>query len=450
MDQTLFLLLTGLLALAAGYFIGHYIQNLKTRSQQGTLQERADQLQHQMTRLETLLKERETAMENLRTEKENLHLQNTRYEQDLANMQAKNQEQQEEVNKLQEKFTKEFENLANKILDEKSSKFTEQNQQNIKTILSPLQEKLLLFEKKVQESQEKNISIHASLKEQLTHLKDQNLKISKEAENLTKALKGDSKMQGNWGELVLERVLEKSGLEKDREYLVQQSFTNKEGKRVLPDVIINLPDGKKMVVDSKVSLTDYERYVNSTEEDRERHLKAHINSLSKHVEQLSAKKYEDLYEIESPDFVLMFVPIETAFAIAINNESTLYTKAFDRNIVIVTPSTLLATLRTIDSMWSNEKQQRNAIEIARQAGALYDKFEGLVQDLTKVGKKMDDAKTEYKGAMNKLFEGRGNIITSIEKLKKMGAKAKKSLPDPILKRAEEDHEEASETPKLEL
>ena len=198
-----------------------------------------------------------------------------------------------------------------------------------------------------------------------------------------------------------------------------------DGTRVLPDVIIHLPDGKKMIVDSKVSLTDYERYINAEDELKERFLKNHIASLRKHVDQLSAKKYEDLYEIESPDFVLMFVPIEPAFAVVINNDNSLYTNAFEKNIVIVTPTTLLATLRTIDTMWNNEKQQRNAIEIARQAGALYDKFEGFVTDLTKVGKRIDDAKNEYKGAMNKLVEGRGNIITSIEKLKRMGAKAKK-------------------------
>jgi len=305
--------------------------------------------------------------------------------------------------------------------------------------LNPLQEKIQLFEKKVEETQKENISIHSALKEQLLNLQNQNLKITQEAENLTKALKGDSKMQGNWGELVLERVLEKSGLEKDREYSVQQSFQREDGSRVLPDVIINLPDGKKMVVDSKVSLTDYERFTNAEEEDRPKYLKDHINSLRRHVEQLSAKKYEDLYEMESPDFVLLFVPIEPAFAIAINEDNTIYTKAFEKNIVIVTPSTLLATLRTIDTMWNNEKQQKNAIEIARQAGALYDKFEGFVSDLTKVGKKMDEAKNEYRGAMNKLVEGRGNIVTSIEKLKKMGAKAKKSIPEPILKRAEEDN-----------
>ncbi|KKL92087.1 hypothetical protein LCGC14_1888210 [marine sediment metagenome] len=244
-------------------------------------------------------------------------------------------------------------------------------------------------------------------------------------------------MQGNWGELVLERVLEKSGLEKDREYSVQQSFQREDGTRVLPDVIINLPDGKKMVVDSKVSLVAYERMVNAEDAFRDKFLKEHVISLRKHVDQLSAKKYEDLYAMESPDFVLMFIPIEPAFAVALNTDSTLYNKAFEKNIVIVTPSTLLATLRTIDSMWNNEKQQRNAIEIARQAGALYDKFEGFVSDLTQVGKKMDDAKSEYSGAMNKLFEGRGNIINSIQKLKRMGAKAKKSIPERILKRAEE-------------
>ncbi|MEN1785126.1 MAG: DNA recombination protein RmuC, partial [Bacteroidota bacterium] len=243
----------------------------------------------------------------------------------------------------------------------------------------------------------------------------------------------------------------KSGLEKDREYSVQQNFTLDDGSRALPDVIIHLPDGKKMVVDSKVSLTDYERYTNAEEAERARHLKDHIQSLRRHVEQLSAKKYEDLYAMESPDFVLMFVPIEPAFAIAINEDNSIYTKAFEKNIVIVTPATLLATLRTIDTMWNNEKQQKNAIEIARQAGALYDKFEGFVADLTKVGKKMDEAKNEYRGAMNKLVEGRGNIVTSIERLKKMGAKAKKSIPEPILKRAEDNtFEAANESPKLSL
>ena len=451
MSEYLIYLLIGIVCLAIGYFLGNYIRGLKTKSEQSALLEREQQLGNNLNILNEKLMGSETEKNELRLEKERLGNQITRYEADMENLQLKNNEQKEEVEKLQEKFTKEFENLANKILDEKSTKFTEQNQKNIKNILTPLNEKIQLFEKKVEESRKENYGIHQALKEQLLNLQNQNLKITQEAENLTKALKGDSKMQGNWGELVLERVLEKSGLEKDREYSVQQSFTLEDGTRVLPDVIIHLPDGKKMIVDSKVSLTDYERYVNAEDEFKERFLKDHINSLRKHVDQLSAKKYEDLYEMESPDFVLLFVPIEPAFAVAINNDNNLYNKAFEQNIVIVTPSTLLATLRTIDSMWNNEKQQRNAIEIARQAGALYDKFEGFVGDLTKVGKKMDDAKSEYKGAMNKLVEGRGNIITSIEKLKRMGAKAKKSIPDSILKRAEEDDFITSEKePKHEL
>ncbi len=450
MGAELFYLLVGLLALIIGIVGGMYIQRLKTKSNESVWKERELQLNHSISSLNEKLMVENEEKRQLQSEKEQYGNQIVRYQADLENLQRINSEQKEEVEKLQEKFTKDFENLANKILDEKSTKFTEQNQKNIKQILSPLQEKIQLFEKKVEETQKENISIHSALKEQLLNLQNQNLKITQEAENLTKALKGDSKMQGNWGELVLERVLEKSGLEKDREYSVQQSFKREDGTRVLPDVIINLPDGKKMVVDSKVSLTDYERYTNAEEEDRPRFLKDHINSLRKHVEQLSAKKYEDLYEMESPDFVLMFVPIEPAFAIAINEDNTIYTKAFEQNIVIVTPSTLLATLRTIDTMWSNEKQQKNAIEIARQAGALYDKFEGFVSDLTRVGKKMDEAKSEYRGAMNKLVEGRGNIVTSIERLKKMGAKAKKSIPEPILKRAQEETLDTEEQPKLKL
>ncbi|WP_273275097.1 DNA recombination protein RmuC [Maribacter polysiphoniae] len=448
MNVYLIYLLIGLVCLAIGYFLGNYIQNLKTKSNQGTLEEEIRQLALSKTNLENRILSLENEKDELRSEKEHLGNEIVRYQSDLEHLDLKNKEQKAEVEKLQEKFTKEFENLANKILDEKSTKFTEQNQINIKNLLSPLQEKIKTFEEKVETSQKESISMHSALKEQLLNLQSQNLKITQEAENLTKALKGDSKMQGNWGELVLERVLEKSGLEKDREYSVQQSFTREDGSRVLPDVIINLPDGKKMVVDSKVSLTDYERYINAEDDLREKFLKDHINSIRKHVDQLSAKKYEDLYEMESPDFVLMFIPIEPAFAIAINHDNSLYNKAFEQNIVIVTPSTLLATLRTIDSMWNNEKHQRNAIEIARQAGALYDKFEGFVTDLTRVGKKMDEAKSEYKGAMNKLVEGRGNLVTSIEKLKKMGAKAKKSLPEPILKRAQEDDFE--EEPKLKL
>jgi len=429
--ELIYIIIGFIITLAIGLFVGMYIHKLKIKSTESVWQDREIKSKEVESALRQELKE-------VQAKKSELEIALAREESKSINLEEKLLEQKQELEKLQEKFTKEFENLANKILDEKSEKFTKSNKENIENILTPLNKKIKEFEEKVEKSQKENISIHSSLKEQLLTLQTQNLKITQEAENLTKALKGDSKMQGNWGELVLERVLEKSGLEKDREYSVQQSFKREDGTRVLPDVIIHLPDGKKMVVDSKVSLTDYERYTNAEEEDRPKFLKDHINSLRRHVEQLSAKKYEDLYEMESPDFVLMFVPIEPAFAVAINEDVSLYNKAFEQNIVIVTPSTLLATLRTIDSMWSNEKQQRNAMEIARQAGALYDKFVGFMQDLTQVGKKMDDAKGEYKNAMNKLFDGKGNIIGRIEKLRTMGAKAKKSLPEPILKRANED------------
>ena len=431
MSTELIYIIIGVFTLVIGLFVGMYIQKLKTKSTESVWEDRNQKSENQISELKQEL-------DSIRERNSSLEIKLAREKANSDNLEQKIKEQKEEVEKLQEKFTKEFENLANKILDEKSEKFTKSNKENIENILTPLNKKIKEFEEKVEKSQKENISIHSALKEQLLTLQTQNLKITQEAENLTKALKGDSKMQGNWGELVLERVLEKSGLEKDREYSVQQSFKREDGSRVMPDVIIHLPDGKKMVVDSKVSLTDYERYTNAEEDDRPKFLKDHINSLRRHVEQLSAKKYEDLYEMESPDFVLMFVPIEPAFAIAINEDNSLYNKAFEQNIVIVTPSTLLATLRTIDSMWSNEKQQRNAMEIARQAGALYDKFVGFMQDLTQVGKKMDDAKGEYRNAMNKLFDGKGNIIGRIEKLRTMGAKAKKSLPEPILKRADED------------
>ena len=361
------------------------------------------------------------------------------------NLQKLLDSQKEEIAKMQEVAKTEFQNLANKILEEKTLKFTEQNQQNLKNILNPLQEKITDFEKKVENTHKESIDYHAALRQQIIGLKDLNLQMSKETVNLTKALKGDSKIQGNWGELVLERVLEKSGLEKGREYEIQKSFVTEEGNRVQPDVVINLPDGKKMIVDSKVSLTAYEKYINEDEEEQKSaFLKEHVNSLKRHVEQLGNKNYQHLYEMESPDFVLLFIPIEPAFAIALNEDTQLYNKAFEKNIVIVTPSTLLATLRTIDSMWTNQKQQDNAIEIARQAGALYDKFEGFVTDLVKIGKKMDEAKTEYEGAMNKLVDGKGNLITSVQKLKIMGAKAKKSLPDPILNRANSSLENLEE------
>lgn len=438
MNDTIILIIAIIIFALTGFFLGTYFSKLKSKSERSTLEERQNQMGLTIEELKQNLNKIESEREEIRREKDFLNSELARKNAEYENLQQLNLKRDAELEIRQEQLRKDFELLATKILDEKSEKFTLQNKENIKNILNPLQEKIKIFEEKVDLTQKESISMHSALKEQLLGLKDLNQQMTKEATNLTRALKGDSKMQGNWGELVLERVLEKSGLEKDREYFVQQSFTLENGSRVLPDVVLHLPDGKKMIIDSKVSLTDYERLVNAEDDDKPQFLKAHVNSIRKHVDQLSEKNYQDLYDIESPDFVLMFIPIEPAFAIVVNEDNSIYNKAFEKNIVIVTPSTLLATLRTIDSMWNNEKQQQNAIEIARQAGALYDKFEGLVQDLTGVGKKIDAAKSDYSAAMNKLVEGKGNLITSVEKLKKMGAKAKKSLPEAIIKRANED------------
>jgi len=442
MTDFIAVLLTFIIALAIGIFLGKIIFSANAKSDKAALEEKLNGLLLQIEQFKLQLNQTIQERETIRTEKESLAIQLSKKETDFENLWERNKEQKEEVEKLQEKFTKEFENLANKILEEKTNKFTEQNKENLKNILTPLQDKIQLFEKKVEDTHKESIDYHAALRQQILGLREMNEQMSKETLNLIKALKGDSKMQGNWGELVLERVLEKSGLEKGREYEVQQSFVTEEGNRVFPDVVINLPDGKKMIVDSKVTLTAYERYINEEDDDsKTQHLKEHVMALKRHVDQLSEKNYHDLYQMESPDFVLLFIPIESAFALALNEDTTLYNKAFEKNIVIVTPSTLLATLRTIDSMWTNQKQQENALEIARQAGALYDKFEGFVADLVKVGNKIKDSKTEYDNAMSKLVDGTGNLINRVENLKKMGAKAKKSLPDNILQRANKDEQQ---------
>jgi DNA recombination protein RmuC len=438
MNDTLILFFAIVVSTGIGAFFGLRFAQLKSKGDKSALEERQLQMNATISDLKETIEKVETEREDIRKEKDFLSKELSRRNTEFEHLQEQNLKRDEELVKQQEQLRKDFELMASKILDEKSEKFTLQNRENIKNILNPLEEKIKTFEKKVEDTQKESISMHSALKEQLLGLKDLNLQMAKEATNLTKALKGDSKTQGNWGELVLERVLEKSGLEKDREYFVQQSFQREDGTRVMPDVVLHLPDSKKMIIDSKVSLTDYERLVNADDDERGVHLRAHVNSIKKHVDQLSAKNYQDLYDIESPDFVLMFIPIEPAFAVAINEDNSLYNKAFEQNIVIVTPSTLLATLRTIDSMWNNEKQQQNAIEIAKQAGALYDKFEGLVQDLTGVGKKIDAAKNDYSAAMNKLVEGKGNLISRVEKIKKMGAKAKKSLPESIIKRATDE------------
>lgn len=355
------------------------------------------------------------------------------------NLDERLQEQKGEMQKLQEKFNTEFKNLANEILEEKTQKFTEQNKTNLDEILKPLHQKIKDFEKRVEETYDKESKQRFSLKEEVKRLAELNQQISKEANNLTNALKGQAKAQGNWGEIILENILEKSGLVKDREYFVQASYINNEGRRLQPDVVIAYPGDRNVVVDSKVSLVAYERYVSAENKDAQDHaLKEHIVSIKSHINDLSSKNYQDLHDIKSLDFVMMFLPVEPAYLIAIQHDSELWNYAYDRRILLISPTNLIAALKMVASLWQQEYQNKNVMEIARQSGALYDKFEGLVNDLIEIGKKLDSTQTVYKNSMNKLTSGKGNLLSRVENIKSLGAKTKKSLPQNLLDRIEEN------------
>jgi len=337
-------------------------------------------------------------------------------------------EQEKSIQEIQQKFQLEFQNVANKLLDEKSQKFVETNRANLDILLNPLKENIKAFEEKVDKVYNMEAAERNTLKGVITQLMELNQLISNEAQNLTKALKGDNKKQGNWGEVILERVLERSGLVKDQEYRIQASFTGNDGSRLQPDVIIDLPDDKHLVIDSKVSLIAYERLVNcETEEERKLFSKGHVESIRSHVNGLSAKNYHDLHQINSPDFVLLFIPIESSFSFAVQIDAELFSDAWDKRVVIVSPSTLLATLRTIASIWKQERQNRNVLEIARLSGAMYDKFVGFVGDMEGIGKNIKQSQSAYDSAINKLTEGNGNLTKTAEKIKSLGAKANKQI-----------------------
>ncbi|MFW5822547.1 MAG: DNA recombination protein RmuC [Tangfeifania sp.] len=353
---------------------------------------------------------------------------------EYMNLREKLETQKAELEEIQKKFTTEFENIAGKILRENSKEFTAANQKNIGEVLNPLKEKLQLFEKKVDDTYQKGLKDQTDLRAELKKLYELNARISEEAGNLTKALKGDVKKQGNWGEVVLERILERSGLnEGENGYQKQFSDSTGDGRRIQPDVVINLPDNKHIVIDSKVSLIAYERAVNAvTDEDRAKHVKEHLFSLKTHIKGLSEKHYQTAQKLNSPDFVLLFLPIESSFSLAIQEDQELFSFAWDQKVVIVSPSTLLATLRTIASIWQQENQTRNALEIAKQGGALYDKFVGFIGDMEKIGNNLRLTQNSYTDAMNKISEGRGNLVRSAEKLKVLGARTSKELPKKML------------------
>jgi DNA recombination protein RmuC len=347
--------------------------------------------------------------------------------------QEKLTEQKQEIEQTRLHFQQEFENVAEKLLKEKSKEFTDVNKLSIDTILNPLKENLKAFEDKVDKVYNMEAAERNTLKGVITQLMDLNKLISTEASNLTKALKGDNKKQGNWGEVILEKVLERSGLVRDREYRVQASLNSTDGGRLQPDVIIDLPDEKHLIIDSKVSLIAYERLVNcETEDERKLFSKAHVESIRGHVQGLSSKNYHDLYQVNSPDFVLLFVPIESSFSFAVQLDADLFSDAWDKRVVIVSPSTLLATLRTIASIWKQERQNRNVLEIARLSGSMYDKFVGFMADMEGIGKNINQSQTAYNNAINKLVEGNGNLTKTAEKLKSLGAKANKQLDQKYL------------------
>jgi DNA recombination protein RmuC len=338
-----------------------------------------------------------------------------------------------ELEQIQKRLTVEFENVAHKILKEHSAEFTTLNQKNIGDILSPLKEKITTFEKKVEESYEKSLRDQTDLKAELKKLQELNHKISNDAQNLTQALKGDVKKQGNWGEVVLERVLERSGLTLGREYEREVVDENSDGKQIRPDVVIHLPDKKHLIVDSKVSLVAYERLVNEVSDElRVQHLADHLKSLRSHIKMLSDRHYPSAKNLNSPDFVLLFLPIESSFSLAIQEDQELFNFAWDNKVVIVSPSTLLASLRTIASIWKQENQTKNALEIASIGASLYDKFVNFVQDLEKVGKGIATAQTNYADALSKLHTGKGNLVRTSEKLKDLGIKTQKALPDYLI------------------
>ena len=372
MTDLLIYLIIIIASIFIGLFLGRNSARLKFQKEQATLEERN-------TILNKSIQDTSDDLKASQTEKEILIASKIRLETELKNSEKNIAENKEELEKLQEKFTKEFENLANKILEEKSTKFTEQNKLNMNNILTPLKEKIEGFEKKVTESQKESIGMHSALKEQLNNLKDLNLQMSKEAINLTKALKGDSKAQGDWGETQLEILLEKANLAKDIHFTTQGGYRDEEGRLKKPDFIINLPDNRHLIVDSKVSLTNYEAYFNEEHElQKEIHLKKHIESIRKHIKELSEKKYESLYEINTPDYVLMFVPIEPAYLLALNKNNQLYMEALDKNVVLVSTSTLLATLSTVASMWRQENQKKMSDDISDIKKTVLDPDSGVI------------------------------------------------------------------------
>ncbi|MDX5326184.1 MAG: DNA recombination protein RmuC [Bacteroidota bacterium] len=433
-------------AIIVGLVIGYFLKTLTTSSRQKAFQTSIDDLKAENHALKAELESRSEEVRSTRQElKENgnriidLSSENAKLSSENAHWKEKLETQKQEVQELRKKFTEEFENIANRIFDAKSDKFTRQNQVQLESLLNPLKEKIGDFEKKVTETNTEHAERHASLKTQIQSLESLNKQITQEARNLTDALKGDSKTQGNWGEMQLETLLNYAGLEKDIHYRKEAVFKNEDGQNQRLDYLLRLPDDKYIIIDSKVSLTAYARYHEAVEDtDRSTYLKQHLASLDAHIKTLSDRNYQQLYEINQPDYVMLFVANEPALTLALKEDKGLYERALSRNIVLVSSTTLLAVLKTISYIWKQELQSQNAREIARMAGKLYDKFVGLVEDLDKLGGQLETVDKTYKRAVGKLSEGRGNLIRKVEELRRMGADTSKRLPDSSISEDEED------------
>lgn len=438
MEYTLFMLLA-VLAVACAYLLwrnGRAVSRevyAATQSEKQQLEISASKANHHVA---LLTEEQQSLKATLERERQERQAVERTLEGTNAYLQAQQEkylEQKEEISQIKEKFNADFQVLANRILEEKTQKFTAYNQEQMGKLLDPLKDKIKSFEERVEKTYNQEAAERNVLKGVVEQLMQQSLEIKNEAGNLARALKGDTKKQGNWGEVVLERVLERSGLNRDQEYRMQVSLADDQGRRFQPDAIIDLPDNKQLVVDSKVSLVSYEKFVNAlTDEERTIHLKQHVQSVENHVRELSVKNYHSLYGIHSPDFVLLFMPIESALSVAVMQKPELFSDAWDRKVVIVSPSTLLATLRTIAAVWKQERQNRNVLDIAREAGLLYDKFVGFLTDMEHIQSHLDKASEKHGEAMRKLTSGAGNIVRKVENLKVLGAKANKQIDDRFL------------------
>ncbi len=438
-SETLFLVI-GLIvfALILGFVAGLLVSK-RSGSEEALkvdLEETKAKLEASTERLSELkneLADTNRSKDSLREEKEKAQILISRLETEKSGVEKQVDLQRKDIQKMQEQFTKDFQILANQIFEEKSESFTKKSRESIDQLLAPLKEKLVSFEKKVDETHKENLKESSGLKVELKHLRELSLKMTEEAENLTKALKNDTKVQGNWGELILENILESSGLKKDREYFIQQNFKSENGKRFQPDVMIKLPDEKWVIIDSKVSLVAYENFV-SEQDDllQEKHLKNHLISLKNHVKLLAEKKYQEVATGKNLDFILMFVPIEPAYLLALHRENRLFNEAYDRGIVMVSPTTLIASLKIISTTWKHEYQNKNALEIADRGKHLLDKFIGFAEDFEKIGDQIERTTTTYHDAMKKLRDGKGSLVSQARQLEKLGVKATKKLSQNLI------------------